>query len=128
KGLMPVYPLTAKLYSWDLQKTVAVALDLVSDVEEVLPEEIRAQHDLPDVMTALHWIHAPDDMDKARAARRHFRFTEALVLQLVLARRRAEQRALGAQARAGGQAHLLEAFDARLPFELTAGQQEVGAV
>jgi ATP-dependent DNA helicase RecG len=49
------------------------------------------------------------------------------VLQLVLARRRAAQRALGAQARAGG-GGLLAAFDARLPFELTAGQREIGAV
>ncbi|MBE7323385.1 ATP-dependent DNA helicase RecG [Nocardioides sp. Y6] len=128
KGLMPVYPLTAKLYSWDLQKTVAVALDLVSGVEEELPEEVRGRHDLPDVMTALRWIHAPDDMDQVHAARRRFRFAEALVLQLVLARRRAAQRSLGAQARTGGQGRLLEHFDARLPFDLTAGQRKVGAV
>ena len=28
--LMPVYPLTAKLYSWDLQKVIATTLDLVT--------------------------------------------------------------------------------------------------
>lgn len=128
KGLMPIYPLTAKLYSWDLQKTVQVALDLVTDVVDVFPEHLRERYDLPDVMTALRWIHAPDDHEQVRAAQRRFRFAEALVLQLVLARRRARLREQGAQARTGGGRELLAAFDARLPFELTAGQQEVGRV
>ena len=44
----------------------------------------------------------------------------------MLARRRAELRALGAQARTGDQGELLAAFDERLPFELTRGQQEIG--
>ena len=36
-------------------------------------------------------------------------------------------RALGARPRTGGDGALLAAFDARLPFELTAGQREIGA-
>ncbi len=48
------------------------------------------------------------------------------MLQLVLARRRAAHRALGAQARAGRDDGVLAAFDARLPFELTGGQREIG--
>ncbi|GGD17480.1 ATP-dependent DNA helicase RecG [Nocardioides daphniae] len=128
KGLMPIYPLTAKLYSWDLQKTIQFALDVVTGVEDVFPEHLLDRFDLPDVMTALRWIHGPDDYDEVRAAQKRFRFTEALVLQLVLARRRAALRAQGAQGRTGGQRELLAAFDARLPFELTAGQREVGEV
>ncbi|MGH3361661.1 MAG: ATP-dependent DNA helicase RecG, partial [Nocardioides sp.] len=125
KGLLPIYPVTATVYSWDEQKAVQAALDLVSDVPDVFPEELREQFSLLDVSTALRWIHAPDDYQQVGAARKRFRFEEALVTQLVLARRRAEQRALGARARTGG-GGLLEAFDARLPFELTRGQQEVG--
>lgn len=127
KGLMPVYPLTAGLYSWDLQRTVQMALDLVTGVVDVFPAHLRERYDLLDVMTAYRWIHGPDDHAELQKARHRFKFAEALVLQLVLARRRAEHRLQGAQARTGG-GGLLAAFDARLPFTLTAGQQEVGAV
>ncbi|MEO5663118.1 MAG: ATP-dependent DNA helicase RecG [Nocardioides sp.] len=125
--LLPVYPLTNKLYVWDLIKVIRVALDLVTDVPDMLTPELRQRYDVLDVMTALRLVHGPDDYAQAGAAQRRFRFEEALVLQLVLARRRAAQRALGAQARTGG-GGLLAAFDERLPFELTGGQREIGAV
>ena len=115
KGLLPIYPVTAKLYSWDVQKVVQAALDMVEDVPDLLPADLRESHHLLDVGTALRWIHGPDDYAQVGAAQKRFRFEEALVTQLVLARRRSEQRALGARARTGG-GHLLEAFDARLPF------------
>ncbi len=125
KGLMPVYPVTAKLYSWDVQKVVQSALELVRDVPEPLPDDLRREHGLLDVLTALRWIHGPDDYEQVGAAQKRFRFEEALVTQLVLARRRAGLRAEGAVARTGG-GGLLAAFDARLPFTLTAGQVAVG--
>ena len=124
--LLPVYPLTNKLYVWDLIKVIRVALDLVTDVPDMLTPELRERYDVLDVMTALRLVHGPDDYAQAGAAQRRFRFEEALVLQLVLARRRAAQRALGAQSRTGG-GGLLAAFDERLPFTLTAGQREIGA-
>ena len=125
KGLMPVYPLTAGVYSWDIQKTVQVALDLVTDVEDVFGAELRERFGLVDVMTAYRLVHGPDDWAELERGRRRFKFAEALVLQLVLARRRAAHRQLAGQARTGG-GGLLAAFDARLPFTLTAGQREVG--
>ena len=102
-----------------------MALDLVTGVPDVLTPELRRQYDVLDIMTALRLAHRPDDYAQVGAAQKRFRFEEALVLQLVLARRRAAQRALGARSRTGG-GGLLEAFDARLPFELTAGQREIG--
>jgi ATP-dependent DNA helicase RecG len=62
-----------------------------------------------------------------KSAQLHYRFEEALVTQLVLARRRRFVHALGTLARAGGEGGLLAAFDERLPFTLTAGQLEIGA-
>jgi ATP-dependent DNA helicase RecG len=125
KGLLPVYPLTAKLYSWDVQKVVQTTLDLVEQVPDPLPEAVRREHGLVDVLTGLRWIHGPDDYAQVGAAQKRFRFEEALVTQLVLARRRVEHAAQGARARTGG-GGLLAAFDERLPFSLTAGQREVG--
>ncbi|CUR56152.1 ATP-dependent DNA helicase recG [metagenome] len=124
--LMPVYPLTAKLYTWDLQKVISTALDLVTGVPDVFTPELRERFEVLSVMQALRWIHAPDEWSELGAAQKRFRFEEALVLQLVLARRRAAHRALGARSRPARTDGLLTAFDARLPFELTQGQRDIG--
>ncbi|MBI2243026.1 MAG: ATP-dependent DNA helicase RecG [Nocardioides sp.] len=125
--LYPIYPLTKGVDSWDLQRAVAFALTMVDDVPDVVPPEVRERHGLLDVRTALRHIHNPDDRAQITSAQRRFRFEEALVTQLVLARRRRAVRELGARARTGEDGGLLAAFDARLPFELTAGQREIGA-
>ena len=123
----PIYPLTKDVDSWDVQRAVAFALTVLDEVPDALPPAVREQHGLPEARTAFEWIHTPHDQSQISRAQRRFRFEEALVTQLVLARRRRELQSLGAQARTGGQGGLLAAFDARLPFELTAGQREVGA-
>lgn len=127
RAFYPIYPLTKGVDSWDIQKAVAFALSVVDDVPDLLPGAVREQYDLIDARTALDRIHAPNDHAEISSAQRRFRFEEALVTQLVLARRRRATRALGAQARTGGHGGLLAAFDERLPFELTSGQREIGA-
>ncbi|WP_395658376.1 ATP-dependent DNA helicase RecG [Nocardioides sp.] len=122
----PIYPLTKDVDSWDIQRAVAFALTVLDEFPDPVPDDVRTTYDLEDVRTALEWVHTPRDRSQIARAQRRFRFEEALVTQLVLARRRRALRAQGAQARAGG-GGLLAAFDARLPFELTAGQREVGA-
>ncbi len=126
KALFPLYPLTKGVESWDLQRAVAFALTILDEVPDPLPGPLREAHGLPDLHTALQWVHQPDTWEQVTAAQRRFRFDEALVTQLVLARRRAELAQLGGQARSGG-GGLLAAFDARLPFTLTRGQEEVSA-
>jgi ATP-dependent DNA helicase RecG len=126
KSLFPLYPATKGVESWDLQRAIGFALSVLDDVPDLLPDALRQEWSLIDSRTALEWIHSPDDYAQVGAAQKRFRFEEALVTQLVLARRRAELRLLGAQSRGGG-GGLLEAFDARLPFELTQGQREVGS-
>ena len=126
KALFPLYPQTKGVDSWDLQRAIAFALTVVDEVVDPLPAGLRSEHDLPDLMTAFRHVHAPDSWAQVNAAQRRFRFDEALVTQLVLARRRAALAQLGGQARAGG-GGLLAAFDERLPFTLTRGQEEVSA-
>ncbi|QIX26188.1 ATP-dependent DNA helicase RecG [Nocardioides sp. JQ2195] len=126
KALFPIYRTTGSVETWDIQRVVSFALTVVDDLPEVLPESVRHDHGLVDVHTALRWMHSPDDHGQLGAARKRFRFEEALVTQIVLARRRAAVRALGAEPREGG-GGLLAEFDARLPFTLTEGQQQIGA-
>ncbi len=125
--LYPIYPQTKGVESWDIQRAVNFARSVVDDVPELVPEDVRLHHDLVTARQAVDLVHAPDTFADVEKARRRFRFEEALVTQVVLARRRAFVRALGAQARSGG-GGLLAAFDERLPFELTEGQRAVGEV
>jgi ATP-dependent DNA helicase RecG len=125
--LYPIYPLTRDVDSWDLQKAITFARTVVDDLPELLPEEVRRDHDVLDARRALDWIHAPDTWAQIKRAQHRYRFEEALVTQLVLGRRRRAVRAMGARPRDGGDGGLLAAFDARLPFELTRGQVEIGA-
>lgn len=124
--LFPIYPLTKGVESIDLQRAITFARTVLDDVPDLLPLEVRERYELAEARTALNWVHAPDDYGQVGAAQKRFRFEEALVTQLVLGRRRRAVRAQGARARTGG-GGLLAAFDARLPFELTAGQRTVGA-
>ena len=126
RDLYPIYPLTRGVESWDIQRSVAFALTVLDELPDPLPPRLREAQGLPDVRQAFSWVHNPDDMDQVARAQRRFRYEEALVTQLVLGRRRRALRAEGARSRAGG-GGLLAAFDASLPFELTAGQREVGA-
>ena len=111
KALFPIYRVTGTVETWDIQRVVSFALTVVDELPELLPEDLRKTYDVLDVATALRWIHAPDDWGQVGAARKRFRFEEALTTQLVLVRRRAAVRAQGARARAGG-GGLLAAFDA----------------
>jgi ATP-dependent DNA helicase RecG len=130
-GLIPVYPATAKLPSWRLRKAVSVALDVVlpdrGSLPDPVPPEVRLRRGLLSLEDALRLVHRPDTRDDVRRAVRRLRYDEAFVLQTVLALRRAEAAALPATPRRTAGGGLLEAFDERLPFTLTAGQQEVAA-
>jgi ATP-dependent DNA helicase RecG len=126
KALFPLYPQTKGVDSWDLQRAIAFALTVVDELPDPLPDDVRRDHRLPDLETALRHVHAPESWPELQAAQRRFRFDEALVTQLVMARRRAALADLGGQSRVGG-GGLLAAFDERLPFTLTQGQQQVSS-
>ncbi len=123
--LMPVYPAAQKLRSDKIRKAVRVVLDVVTDVPDVLPERVREEHGLLGAEQALRWIHRPQDRRQAGAAAKRLKFDEALVTQLALAQRRHEQRQVRSVPRPGRTGGILDAFDARMPFELTAGQRRV---
>jgi ATP-dependent DNA helicase RecG len=124
--LIPVYPVVGKIDSWQLEETIGLALDLIEEIPETLPPSVLAEHDFISRAQALRWIHRPDDHRQLGAARKRLKFDEAFVTQMVLAIRRAEHRsdpATPRPIRAGG---ILDRFDQRLPFTLTAGQERIG--
>lgn len=124
--LFPIYPLTSGLENLEVIRAVAFARSVLDEPIDVIPESIRADHDVTGAHQAYEWIHAPDTLEQVERARHHFRFAEALITQIVMARRRRFVRTIGTFARTGKRGGLLDAFDARLPFELTGGQRSTG--
>ena len=125
-NLLTIYPATSTVQSWAIQDAIELALAMLDDVPEPLPAQVREERGLLGARQALEQIHRPDSWAQKGAAEKRLRFEEAFVTQAVLAQRRAQLRRLDAAPRAGRGGGLLDEFDSRLPFELTAGQQEVG--
>ena len=123
--LLPVYAATKKLPTDQIRRNVRIALDVVTDVADVLPAAIRDKHGLIEVEPALRWIHRPQDRRQLGAARKRLKFDEAFVAQVALAQRRHEQRQVRGEPRLGRAGGIFDAFDARMPFELTRGQRQV---
>ncbi len=126
RGPIPVYLQVKGLQNWSVAECVRIVFDHLEQVPDPLPANLRSRHGLPGRLEALRGIHVPAAFPEVQRARHRLRYEEALVLQALLAQRRARRaadRTTGRTPRAGG---LLAAFDERLPFELTAGQREVG--
>jgi ATP-dependent DNA helicase RecG len=123
--LITIYPASAAVQSWQISDAIALALDLVEEVPELLPADVREAHDFVSARQALRWLHRPETWAQKEAAAQRLRFDEAFVTQTVLAQRRAELVAQAAEPRTGRPGGLLDRFDERLPFTLTDGQQEV---
>ncbi|MFJ9610978.1 ATP-dependent DNA helicase RecG [Kitasatospora sp. NPDC101176] len=126
--LIPVYGASAQMPSWKLSICIETALTKhLADVGEPLPAELRERHELIPLPEALELIHRPRGQADRERAQSRLRWDEAFVLQVALARRRAAESALPAVPRRAREGGLLDAFDARLPFTLTEGQQKVSA-
>src|SRR5262252_2008330 len=124
--LIPVYPATKDVSTWDIEKCVRIVLDTLGDVDDPLPAPLRERHGLIGLADALRGIHRPADDAERDRARKRLKWDEAFVLQAVLAQRRQAAAALPANPRPPRGGGLADAFEARLPFTLTAGQRDAG--
>ncbi|MER5180066.1 ATP-dependent DNA helicase RecG [Streptomyces sp. NPDC002896] len=124
-ALIPIYPATAKLESWKIAKSVDTVLPSAQEAVDPLPPALREGRGLVPLPEALLKIHRPSTKADIEDARARLKWDEAFVLQVALARRRYADTQLPAVARKPKPDGLLTAFDARLPFTLTEGQQKV---
>lgn len=81
--ILPVYPETEGLTSRQLRGFVGYVLPLVSeqDVEDLLPENIRAKHNLISAFEALKGIHEPQNSGELERAQHRLAFEELFMLQ-----------------------------------------------
>ncbi|GAA5038931.1 ATP-dependent DNA helicase RecG [Streptomyces siamensis] len=124
-ALIPIYPATAKLESWKIAKSVQTVLPSAQEAVDPLPDSLRDGRGLVTLPEALLKIHRPHTKADIHDARARLKWDEAFVLQVALARRRHADAQLPAVARVARADGMLTAFDAKLPFTLTEGQQKV---
>jgi ATP-dependent DNA helicase RecG len=124
---LPLYPSSSKLPSWKVAQSIDLALGALDEVEDPLPHALLEKYKYPSLHQALAQIHHPADLDTAELSRERLTFDEAILMQLVLLKRKEEMRKLDAVSRPHREGGILDTFDTRLPFQLTAGQLNVSA-
>ena len=124
ENLVPIYPATASMTSWQIQKAVAVVLDTLPPLPDPVPAPIRTRRKITSYERAVQSIHRPATDAEWGGARKALRFQEAFVLQAALLQQRAKLREVASTSRLPGA--LLAEFDAALPFTLTGDQKLVG--
>ena len=124
ENLVPIYPATASMTSWQIQKAVAVVLDTLPPLPDPVPAPIRTRRKITSYERAVQSIHRPATDAEWGGARKALRFQEAFVLQAALLQQRAKLREVASTSRLPGA--LLAEFDAALPFTLTGDQKRVG--
>jgi ATP-dependent DNA helicase RecG len=122
---LPVYPATAKLPSWKVMQCMKLVTDSLDEIADYLPSELITKYKYPSLKQAFIDIHQPKELINAEQARLRLTFDEALLLQLLLGQRRAEIVKLSTKNRTPNTPVLVKAFEDKLPFKYTDGQQLV---
>lgn len=122
--LFPVYPesqgVSSRWFYHALQRVFASGVH--KDLVDPLPDDVRKRYNLPDLSSALVWLHVPEKLPHTESARKRFAFEEIFVMQVFRAQERAENDAqksfpvLEAAERA-------ESFVASLPMKPTGAQR-----
>ena len=123
---IPIYPASATVTTWMIQKALAIVLDTLEPIADEVPVELQKKHKLLSINKALEQIHRPKTKSEANSAKKTFVYREAFLLQSNLIQRRVNNEMSPATARISKSDGYLARFDSSLPFTLTAGQVEVG--
>ncbi|WP_433477862.1 ATP-dependent DNA helicase RecG [Spirillospora sp. CA-142024] len=124
--IIPIYPSTKALPIEAISMSVGTVLDHLDLPADPMPEALLQRRDLIGLREAYEGIHRPRTWDELGRAKARLKWDEAFVVQIALAQRRVAAAALPARPRPPSFGGLQAEFDARLPFELTKGQREVG--
>lgn len=126
---VPVYRAPVKLPTDRISGYMAQLLEKVplKELEDPVPYTIRRARKVPSLEWTYRGLHTPDSEDTWRAAQAQMRYREAFVLQSALARLRSVRAAHLTQPRPAVEGGLADQLLEVLPYELTEGQQKVGA-
>lgn len=124
-SIYPVYKetkgVTSKwLYHTALKCFEKGILDMLTDP---IPSDILERYNLPELKTALVWIHSPKKAQHAESARKRFAFEEVFYIQIQKAQERAQVNAASFYTFNTKEEHLAQ-FTERFPFPLTSAQDK----
>src|SRR3954464_15450750 len=123
--VQPVYPATEGLSHKIIRSLVERHLEvLIALAEDVLPEELRRDLNLPELPEALRAVHRPESLDHAERGRRRLAFDELLDLQLMLIRARAVAKRHRSGVAFTVKRELTTRLKQSLPWQLTDDQQQ----
>ena len=123
---IPIYPASASVTTWMIQKALGIVLDTLGTIEDEVPEQLAKKHKLMSLNQAFEKIHRPETKTDWSSATKTLSYHEAFLLQANLIARKIANEKSPATIRSGGTNGFLAAFDSALPFSLTKGQQSVG--
>jgi len=123
--LYPVYRETKGITSKWIYHTVLKCFekDVLDTLIDPIPKEILNKYNLPDLATALVWIHSPKKAQHAESARKRFAFEEVFYIQVQNAQNRAAANAATTYSFKTSPEHVAE-FTDRFPFTLTDSQNK----
>ena len=98
---------------------------ILNEIKEYIPEEILEKYKLPNIKTALIWIHTPRKEEDAIAARKRFAFEEVFFIQLAKQNEKKTWQKLGSYSIQASK-ESVDDFLSRFPFSPTKGQ--MGAI
>ncbi|MDT7797564.1 MAG: ATP-dependent helicase RecG [Actinomycetota bacterium] len=125
-AIIPVYPAAQGMPTWSIAKCVRQVLDVLEVDEDPMPAELRRLHRLGDLENALRGIHRPENWAHLEASKKRLKWDEAMAVQLIFAQRRHSAISRPAKPNPHVDGGIMDAFDKRLPFDLTAGQRGIG--
>jgi ATP-dependent DNA helicase RecG len=121
-GIVPSYELTENLTQKQVRYWLKLALAVLPQVKEHLPEELKVRLKLLDLKTAIGQIHFPKNQDQIVAARKRLSFDELFLFQLALQGYKQKLKILRAPL-ISFNASLVRKFVSNLPFKLTNSQR-----
>ena len=123
--LYPVYRETKGVTSKWFYHTALKCFEkgVLEALHDPIPKEILDRYNLPELKTALVWIHSPKKAEHAQSARKRFAFEEVFYIQVQKAIERAQVSAATAYQFKTTKKHV-EEFTERFPFKLTDSQNK----
>ena len=122
-GIIPAYPLTAGVSQKQLRYLIKIALAVLPQIVDFLPESIKKDFNFIDLARALQEIHFPESNPKLDRAVNRLKFDELFMLQLFNRKLRYDLDKKRAPEIPFREAET-KSFVAALPFELTSGQRK----
>ncbi len=129
KQLFAQYPESRGISSlWFRHAIGKIISEIDEDLEDPIPADILKRYNLPTLKTALVWIHTPQKIKDAEAARKRFAFEEVFVIQLERQREKVREQREKSFAIDAPQKHI-DAFVHSFPFAATNAQKRaIGAI